>query len=148
MSDSAFAALQASLVAALQAAMPPGVVVHANRVRPVARESARNILVRRVVTREAPGGSIGCTDWITSFSVMCMAKPTASEPDPDTAADELLQLVWGAIKGLSLPDAIDITAEPAIDWDFDASETTSVGADLRLNVLHRTQANTLQPWSA
>ena len=148
MSASAFAAVQAALVAALQAALPAGVPVHANRVRPVARETGRSVIVRRIESREVETGTVGCTDWLTTFSVQAMAKAGAAGADPDAQADDLLQTVWQALDGLALPDAIDTRTEPGIDWDFDATEVQSASAQLRFSVLHRTQANTLTPWSA
>jgi hypothetical protein len=148
MSASAFASIQAALVAALQAALPAGVPVHANRVRPVARETGRSVLVRRLDSREVDTGTLGCTDWLTTFSVRSMAAPVATGADPDALADELLQTVWQALTGLVLPDAIDTRTEPGIDWDFDATEVQAASAQLRFSVLHRTQANTLTPWSA
>lgn len=144
----AFAAVQAALVAALQSAMPAGVVVHANRVRPVARETGRSVLVRLVGSSEVQTGAVGCTDWLTTFTVRGMAKATATSADAEAAADELLQLLWSALTSLTLPDAIDTRAEPGIDWDFDATEVQTASAELRFSVLHRTQANTLTPWSA
>lgn len=144
----AFAAVQAALVAALQAAMPAGVPVHVNRVRPVARETGRSVLVRIVGSAEVQTGMVGCTDWLTTFVVRAMAKTSAGAADPEAAADDLLQLLWQALAGLALPDAIDTRTEPGIDWDFDATEVQSASAELRFSVLHRTQANTLTPWSA
>lgn len=148
MSASAFAAVQTELVSALQAALPAGVQVHANRVRPVPRETGRSVLVRRIESREVETGTLGCTDWLTTFSVQAMAKAGTAGADPDALADDLLQTVWQALVGLALPDAIDTRTEPGIDWDFDATEVQSASAQLRFSVLHRTQANTLTPWSA
>jgi hypothetical protein len=143
----AFLAQQAALVVALQAQPSlSGVSVLANRVRALAREENQAVLVRLGSTEEE-GGPLGCTDWATTFEIESIAR-AASGADPAAAVDPLLAAVWEAVRGLTLPDVLDTTASPQIDWVFDAADTPLASAVLRLTVRHRTQADTLTPWSA
>lgn len=143
---SAFALLVAGIVSAIEAALPD-VSVHANRVRPIGAAETRAISVRLESSRRDPTGTLAASDWQTIIVVECAAR-TGTGSDPAAAIDSLLASAYAAVLGvpLNLPDVLD--AEPEIGWDFDAGETPLVSAAFRLAVRHRTQANTLNAWSA
>ena len=145
---SAFALIVAGIVSAIEAAIPD-VPIHANRVRPIGAAETRAISVRLESSRRDPTGTLAASDWQTIIVVECAAR-TGTGSDPAAAIDSLLASAYAAVLGvpLSLPDVLDLDAEPEIGWDFDAGETPLVSAAFRLSVRHRTQANTLTPWSA
>lgn len=146
MSASAFMQVQAALVAALTAQPAlAGVPVHTNRVRALAREEASALLVRLASSRD-DNGPLGCSDWVTDFEVEAVARG-ASGADPAAAVDELLQGLWAALHAINGTDLIEAAADPQIDWSFDAADTPLASASVRVNVRHRTQANTLTPWA-
>ena len=138
----AFASLQASLVAAMQAAIS-GAVVHSNRVRPLPADACRAVLVERVDAREIKV-LLGCSDWQTTFSAVCTAKVAPAQPDADAACDQLLEQVWSAVHALHLDGVIDINLEPSIEWAYDATDVQSASATLRLSIVHRVNATDLQ----
>ena len=147
MSASAFLLQQAALVAFLQAQPGlAGVAVHANRTRALPREEQSAVLVR-LERSEDDQGPLGATDWATTFEIEAIARALPGA-DPAHAVDELLQSVWAAVQSAEPTDVLDLAASPQIDWAFDAADTQLASALLRVTVRHRTQANTLTPWSA
>lgn len=144
----AFVSLLAGVAAAVQAANP-GVPVHSNRTRPLSEAEKRAVFLRLGPSRRDTTGPLGATDWQTVIEVECAARSTTGA-DPALAADALLGPTWAALLGvpLALPDVLDLDSEPDLSWDFDAAETPMASATFRLVVRHRTQANTLTPWSA
>lgn len=148
MSLSAFRSLQSAYAAALRAQTAlAGVTVETRGERAQSAAVDRVILVQLIGTEPLPG-PLGCRDWATVLSLQLGARPTASRPDAEAAADDLLQAVWAAMAGINLPDVIDQHAEPRIDFVADQLDHAYSGATVRFVVTHRTQANTLQPWSA
>jgi hypothetical protein len=146
MSASAFLQVQAALVAALQAQPAlAGVSVHKNRTRSLPREEAAAVLVRLASSRD-DNSMLGCTDWATDFEVEAVARGT-SGTDPAVAADELLQALWAALHAITGANILDAAADPQIVWAFDAADTPQASAMVRVSVRHRTQLNTLTPWS-
>jgi hypothetical protein len=145
MSASAFLRVQSALVAALTAALPT-VPVWTNRVRALDRETTVAIIVRLEASRD-DAGPLGCADWATSFEVEVVARG-ASGADPALAVDAPLQALWAAVAAINESDVLDMRADPAINWTFDAADTPLASALMRLTVRHRTQSNTLTPWSA
>lgn len=144
----AFVSLLAGVDAAVQAANP-GVPVHRNRTRPLGEAERRGIFLRLGPSRRDGEGPLGAADWQTVIEVECAAR-SATGADPALAADALLDPTWAALLGvpLALPDVLDLDSEPDLAWDFDAGETPMASATFRLLVRHRTQPNTLTPWSA
>ena len=146
MSASAFLQVQAALVAALEAQPTlAGVPVHKNRTRTLPREEAAAVLVRLATSRD-DGSMLGCSDWATDFDVEAVARAT-SGADPAAAVDELLQALWAALHAITGANILDAAADPQIVWAFDAADTAQASAKLRVSVRHRTQLNTLTPWS-
>jgi hypothetical protein len=140
----AFKSVQAALVAALEAAPAlSGVVVHKNRTRALAREEQSAILVRLDASRD-DDGPLGVTDWATSFEVEAVARG-ATGADPADAVDPLLESLWAALRGLSVSGALEVAADPQIDWAFESGDTPLASALVRVTVRHRTEGNTLTP---
>lgn len=142
---SAFLTVQSALVTALQARPElVGVTVHKNRTRALAREEQRAVLVRLDSSRVVADGVLGVTDWETAFEVEALARGE-SGADPAEAVDALLAAVWAALPDVDVVGAIDVRVEPSIDWTFDAADTPTASALLRVTVMHRTDLNTLTP---
>ena len=59
-------------------------------------------------------------------------------------ADAHTRLHDFAAPGLGL---LQVTDDATVEWDHDADDTAYTCATLRLTVVHRTPAATLQPWS-
>lgn len=147
MSSSAFLQIQAALATALTAAVTTtGAAVYVNRTRAMGRDVDMAVLVRLVGARDDEG-PLGAQDWLTAFDVESVAR-AATGTDPAQSVDALLQAVWSAIRGMSLPDAIEVAASPQIRWDFDAVDTPQASATVQVNVRHRAAPGTLQPWSS
>ena len=126
-----------------------GVVVYRNKLRPVSAAESKAITVRLIGSRRQADGPLGATDWETQIDVEVFAR-SASGADPALAIDGLVGTCWAALLGapLGLPDVLDVDASPAIEWDFESAETPMAAVVFRLAVRHRTQANSLTPWSA
>ena len=141
---SAFAAIQAALLASL-AASPAlaGGRISANKTRPIPTGQATAIVLR-LDQSEGSEVLLGRIDWRTSFSVECYARGTASGDDSVLLVDALLRAVWSRLSTLSM-DALnaDLTITPQIDWQYDDAETPLVCAILRVAVTHRTAVTTL-----
>lgn len=150
MSGTAFLQIVAA-VAALLSALPAlaGVPVYRNRVHPIARDESRAISVRLASSQRLTDAPLAAQDWQTTLEVECAARAASGAADPAAAVDGLLGAAWSA---LAAPSAvalgvIDIDSDPEIAWDFEAADTPIASAILRLVVRHRTQADTLTPWS-
>ena len=144
MSTSAFAAIQAALLASLNAAPAlAGGRITANKTRPIPTGQATAIVLRLDQT-EGAEVMLGRIDWRTSLSIECHARGTSTSDDPVRLVDTLLAAVWARLSALSLAalDA-DLTIAPQIDWQYDDSEAPLVCAVLRVTVTHRTAVTTL-----
>ena len=158
MSASAFRRLRAALVAHLCAADSlAGVPVHENRARPIGQDEACAINVR---TPDSSGTQavIEATDWRTTVAIDCLAGTDVGgvllPPEAaDHRADQLLAAVWAALHGFAATPAakacgvLDIDDEPVIAWDSAAEDLPYACAGLRITVVHRTPATSLQPWT-
>lgn len=144
MTTSAFAAIQAALLASL-AASPAlaGGRITANKTRPIPTGQATAIVLRLDQT-EGAEVMLGRIDWRTAFVLECYARGTGTADDPVLLVDGLLSAVWGRLSALSLSalDA-DLTIAPQIDWQYDDTEAPLVCAVLRVTVTHRTAVTTL-----
>jgi hypothetical protein len=140
--SSAFLQVQSALAGALTAALP-GIPVLVNHTRALGRSEPLAILLRLDSARD-DNGPIGVRDWATGFELEVVAR-AATGTDPAAAADDALQALWAALPALEISGAMDVTADPQIDWTFDAAETPLASALLRLTVRHRTAADTLDP---
>lgn len=146
---SAFLSLRTSIVAALQAAPAlAGVTVtdQPDRVQP---DTVDRAILVRLVGADNVRALTGCDDWATLIELQAGARRTAARPNADATADDLLAALWTTVStlGASLPDVIDIKADPAISFTADLLDTAYSAATLRLSVVHRTHSTTLQPWS-
>ena len=144
MSTSAFLQIQAALAAAIGAALP-AVPVWVNRTRALSREETLAVLLRLESARDDQG-PLGVRDWATTFEVELVGRGE-SGADPATAVDGALQTLWTALTGLEAGAAIDVSADPQIDWTFDAADTPMASALVRVTVRHRTDFATLTPRS-
>jgi hypothetical protein len=144
-----FAATQAALLAALQAAPAlAGGNISANRTRAIESGHAAEIVVRldQAAGDEAGIGS-AMYDWQTAYTVECYAR-AASAADPAAAVDALLADTWARLAALdTAATGADISLSPAIDWQYDGTTATPVVcAVLRLTARHsRTARNALTP---
>jgi hypothetical protein len=140
---SAFASIQAAIIAALSAATAlAGGRIYANRLRPIADGTATAIVVR---LEQASGTEmvIGTVDWQSSFTVECFARATTGT-DPAAAVDTLLSDVWARLSVLSFETlGANVALDPRIDWQYDELDTPMVCAVLRLSAQHRTTNSTL-----
>jgi hypothetical protein len=144
---SAFLQLQAALVAALQAQPALAGVTVTDRPDKTQPESVHSVVLVRLVASDALRPINGCQDWATGFELQAGARATSLQPNAATRAHALLQAVWSAVSALAVPDVINAKADPRIDFAADQLDASYHGATLRLAVTHRTQSNTLQPWS-
>lgn len=143
----AFATIQAALLAALTAAPAlAGGRISANRLRPIAAGHSTAIVLR---LDQSQGGEevLGALDWQTVFAIECYARAAAGA-DPQPAVDGLLNDVWarlGALNDATLGASISIN--PKVDWQYDDADTPVVCAVIQIVARHRTARATLQPWS-
>lgn len=144
MSASAFAAIQSALLAGLTAtpALAGGRISN-QLLRPIPTGQATAIVLR---LEHAEGAEVmlGRIDWRTDYTVECYARGTASGDDAVALVDALLQSTWARLSALDLA-ALDaqLSIDPRIDWQYEATETTLVCAVLRLTVTHRTAVTAL-----
>jgi hypothetical protein len=145
--STAFATLQAALLAALTAAPAlAGGRISANRLRPIPTGQSTAIVLR-LDQAEAQEQVLGALDWQTAFVVECYARAAAGV-DPQPAVDSLLNDVWqrlAAREAASL--GASITISPKVDWQYDDADTPVVCAVIHLVAQHRTALTTLQPWN-
>lgn len=145
--STAFATVQLALVAALSAA--PALAdgrIHANSLRPIPAGHNAAIVLR---LEQSAGDEqvLGALDWRTSFVVECYARAPAGA-DPSLAVDALLAAVWQRLAALDeAATGACITLQPAIEWQYDATETPVACASIRLTAQHRSTTADLTLWS-
>ena len=145
--SSAFSSVLAAVVAALGAA--PALAegrVYANRLQPLpaGRSSAVVVRLEQSSSRETV---IGFLDWTTRLAVECYARGQVGA-DPSEAVDALLQDAWQRVHAIDAGQigVMEIRADSA-EWLYDELETPLACAVIRLQVLHRTPVNQIQPWA-
>ena len=146
MSVTAFQQLANAMLAALQAAPAvAGGVVSKNRLRPLTALQNSGVVLR---FKGATGQevSLGVIDWQSDFNVECYGRAVAPA-DPTDAADSLLALVWPRLAALNVESlgAMSVVVNPQIDWEEVEAETPMCCAIFRVQVLHRTNAESLTP---
>lgn len=154
MTASAFSQLRAALVAHLLGAGLAEGRVFADRLRPIAAQEPSAINVRLSDTQRTTP-VIEAADWRSTFFVECLARSVPGGASADAAADALLdgaytrlQSFAASVSGLGLA-VIDIEGDAtSVEWDRVAEDQPYVCAALRLTVVHRTPANSLQPWAS
>lgn len=143
--STAFTAIQAALLAALQAAPAlAGGRISVNRLRPIPAGQDSAIVIR---LDQANGTEmvLGLVDWQTAFAVECYARAAAGS-DASVAVDALLGDTWARLAALDFTDlGAAIALDPQIDWQYDDADTPVVCAVIRIKAQHRTQLATLQP---
>jgi hypothetical protein len=149
MSTSAFLQILAAVEQVLAGAPGlAGVPLYRNRVNPLPRDIDSAVTVRLARSARAVDGPLGAQDWETTVEVECAARGETAQ-DPAIAVDGLLRAAWAALVDAApaLPGASDVDSDPEIVWEFDSADTPAAVAILRLVVRHRTEVNTLTPWS-
>lgn len=144
---SAFASIQAALVAALSAA--PALAagrIYTDRARPLATGFDSAVSVR-MESSSAAEVMMGALDWTTAYSVECYARATEGT-DRATAVDALLTAAWLRLSAMDAQviGAMAVTLHPQIDWQYDDADTLMGCAIIRLQVQHRTPFATLAPF--
>lgn len=146
--STAFSAVVAAVINALQVA--PALAdgrIHANRLQPLPAGRASAVVVR-LEQSEPREAVLGALDWTTRLAVECYAR-SQTGTDPAAAVDGLLQAAWRRLRTLDGEQlgVMAIEPESPIEWQFDDADTPLACAVIRVSVLHRTPASTLQPWS-
>jgi hypothetical protein len=133
----AFLALQSAIAAALAPAIPLG-SVSLNRRRPIPAGQSSAIALHLDQT-SGDETVLGMLDWTTNFSVECYAKATAGA-DPAGAVDALFADVWARLSAIDAGalNAIAVTINPQLDWQYDETDASLVCVVTRLSVQHRT----------
>lgn len=148
MSASAFLLLRNAIQSALLAAPAlAGGNVYAGRPRPIAQEEATAINLR-LSDAQATHPVIQATDWFTTVLIECAARAEPGGLDADTAADALLVAVRTRLRGFAPAGLglLEIADSTVVEWDHDADDTAYACATLRLTAVHRTGADTFDPW--
>ncbi len=145
---SAFAAIQAALMAALSAA--PALAegrVYADRSRPLAATYDSAISVRMEASN-ATSATTKTLDWTTAYSIECYARATA-DLSRGEAVDALLSAVWLRLSALDLRalGVASIILQPNIDWQYDDADSLMAVAVINLQIQHRTPFAALTPWA-
>jgi len=143
-----FSAVVAAVINALHVA--PALAdgrIHANRLQPLPAGRATAVVVR-LEQSEPREVVLGALDWTTRLAVECYARGQTGT-DPAAAVDGLLQAAWQRLRTLDGAQlgVMAIEPESPIEWQFDDADTPLACAVIRVLVLHRTPASTLQPWS-
>jgi hypothetical protein len=131
----AFLTLQTAIAAALA---PTGVTVSLNRLRPIPTGQVAAIVVR-LDQSTGEEAVLGMLDWQTSFAVECYTRAAAAA-DPAGAVDALFADVWARLSAINSGalNAIAVTINPQIDWQYDEADTALACVVIRLVVQHRT----------
>ncbi len=139
-------ALRDHLDLALAATMP--VPVHAGSARPIAQEETAAVNLR-LSDSQALNSVIQANDWHTTVLIDCAARSVPGGDHADDAADALLGAVFAALHGLTSSGlgVLDMSDAPTVEWDHVADDVPYTCATLRITVVHRTPAATLQPWT-
>lgn len=145
---SAFHAIAERIVAALVAA--PALAdgrVFVKRLRPLPVGVATAIVVRWEQSA-AQENVLGAHDWATPFVVECYSRGDALDPD-NLAADALLVQVWARLAALdaSALGVMALSVSPSLDWQAAETDGPAECVSIRLQVAHRTPANSLIAWS-
>lgn len=142
--STSFRAIALAIAASLSNAPAlAGVPVFQARIKPLPEDQMTAIVVRK----EASSGQevmLGTTDWQTDYTIECYGRG-APGVDPDAVADTLLQAAWAQMTtiDLSAHQVMGATLNPSINWDNGEAESPFACAIFRLQIIHRTAADTL-----
>jgi hypothetical protein len=134
----AFKAVLGVIGAALS--VPPALAEVLVNPRHLVSESRQRQIAVHLGQSKVSTSTIGVTRWTTPIVVECYARGEV---------DALLDAVWLRLFG---PDAsvtgagIEGLEQVGIDWDYAEGRTEMECAALQILVLHRTAAQSLQPW--
>lgn len=147
MSASAFALVQAGLLAALAAAPAlAGGRISTNRLHPIPQGQA-SAIVLRLDQAEGQEYALGSVDWSARYTVECYTRVPPGA-DPVVAVDGLLCGAWERLNALD-PATLgaNVAVSPRIDWQVDDADTGLVCAVIQITAQHRTALETLTPWN-
>ena len=132
--------------ATAQALEGGGTSVFENRLRPVA--AGKNAVVVRLEQSSADRVVSGAKDHRTLYVIECYAR-TPAGLDPVTEVDKLLELIHPVLEGLDLSAlaVMDSQLNAGTKWQFDDADAQLACAIVGFEVMHRTPANSLQPWT-
>lgn len=120
--------------------------VFENRLRPLAAGDSVAVVVRLHGT-QGTNTVMGARDWRTQLLVECYGRGVGAVA-ADEAVDALLPLVLQRVSGLDLA-ALAVTrwvVGDEIQWERDVEASSDACATLRLEVWHRTAADSFFPW--
>lgn len=147
MSATAFATIQAALLAALN--VNPALAggrISANRMRPIP-VGQNTAIVLRLDNADGNEVVLGCTDWQTSFAVECYARAAAGA-DAAAAVDALLFDIWARLCSLDFTAlGASVSMAPKIDWQYDDQDAPTCCAIIHLSAQHQTTTASLAPRS-
>ena len=146
---SSFLRLRDALAAHLRAAPElAAVVLHVDSTRPIAQGETAAINLR-LSDAHASSPVIEATDWRTTVFIDCAARGANADADADT----LLSAVHASLASFAASAAARAIGvleifndETTVEWDRDADDAPYTCASLRLTLIHRTPAGSLQPW--
>lgn len=143
---SAFADIQALVVAALSASTPlAGGRIYSDKSRAIT-QSATTAIVVRLESSIANAQTMSVIDWSTQLVVECYGRADASA-SASTNVDALLTQAWARIAPLESSTLALMRLElgPDVEWTHDEADTTLACASLRITAMHRTSAQSLSP---
>lgn len=141
----AFSAVTAAIVAALQAAPAVSPQVHRARLRPMAADWTTAVVVRPLsadFTAYAVQGAPFNLD--TQIAVECYARASAAQSG-DVAVDAVTQAVYARLMADPALGGLVGALQPSrLDWDLDTDGEATACATFTFTVLHRAANNTLE----
>lgn len=139
----AFLSIQSAIKAAL-AATPAlaGGRITTNRVRAIPATQDTAIVIRKSISI-GNENVIGALDWDTPYAIECYAR-AASGTDPENEVDTLIGDVWSRLSSLTnAAIGANITLQPKIEWQYDATDTSVECGIIHLTANHRTTCTNL-----
>lgn len=146
----AFLELRDAAAAAIEAAPAfagTDTFVYRDRAAPLPTTIARAVNVRLFRTTGAASGIHGGPiDWDTVLQIEIHVRAAL---DPAAVVDTMLGHVFAAMAGISLQGLapLEVVNRPEIEWEVRDADAGHVCATFYTRVIHRTQGNTLTPWS-
>lgn len=145
---SAFVQIQDAIVNAITSVVSDiCITVQANRLRPIA--AGKNAVVVRIEQSTAKDVVTCAKDWRTLYIVECYAHARpGTEPlrEADVLVSRIVPLL--ATLDLSALGVINTFGTGGIRWQFDDANDAMVCAMVGFEVMHRTPADSLNPWGS
>lgn len=112
--------------------------VYRGRNRPLGLGEATAVCVNLTRASGEPIALSGdALQWSTTVLVTAYARGSASV-DAEAAVDPLLQAVWQRLQTVSVPGALAITLDPAVQWAVDEGDAPVAEATVALRITHLT----------